>query len=493
MKRFILSAVLIIGGCLHLSSQENDVETLELTLREVIELAQTQSPDILNARHTFRSQYWSYVSYKANYLPSLNFYSSPYFNHSIAAVTQPDGTIGYRSQNVLVTDATLSIEQNVAFTGGTFSIYTNLNRIDDLNTDKYSYSSTPIQVSYNQSLFGYNSLKWNRKIEPLRFEEAKKDYVEALERVARTAVNRFFSLAMAQITSKSAQMNYENAKQTYEYAQGRYNIGTITESEMLQLEINMLSAETSLMNSTLNLDDYTENLRSFLRLKETSAISLVIDDIIPLTYVNPLIALEQAGLNSPDVIGFERQLLESESNVAYVKAANGINADLNLKFGLGKTDDRLSDAYRDLSNQQNVSLSISIPILDWGRRKGRVELAKSSRDIVYAQIEQDKRDFEANLTKTVKQFNLQPNTLRIAQIQDEKADKRSEVARNYYLAGKSSILDLNSAIQEKDNAKSNYINAIYNYWYLYYSLRMITLYDFGKNIPITEDYKLLIK
>lgn len=493
MKRlYILLALSLSVNSLSFS-QNSNTDTLRLTLNDVIKLAQTQSPDILNARHSFRSRYWAYVSYKANYLPSLNFSSSPSFNHSIAPITQPDGTISYRSQNVLQTNATLSIDQNVTFTGGTFSINTNLERLDDLNLNNYSYSSTPVQISYRQSLFGYNHLKWNRKIEPLRYEEAKKDYVEALERIASDAVRRFFNLAMAQISLKNAQSNYDNARQTYEYAQGRYNIGTITESEMLQLEINMLSAETALMNSTLNLDDYVESLRSFLRLEETSTISLVIEDSISLMQVDPLLALEQAHLNSPDVISLERRFLESESNIANVKANNGINADLRLNFGLGKTSNQLKDVYKDLSNRQIVGLTISVPILDWGRRKGQVELAKSSRDIAQAQIEQDRKDFETQIIKTVRQFNLQPNALRIAQIQDQKAEKRSEVARNSYLAGKSSILDLNSAINDKDNAKRDYINAIYNYWSLYYALRMITLYDFEQNLPITEDYKLLIK
>jgi outer membrane protein TolC len=76
---------------------------------------------------------------------------------------------------------------------------------------------------------------------------------------------------------------------------------------------------------------------------------------------------------------------------------------------------------------------------------------------------------------------------------DYTAERRNEVARKLYLLGKSTILDLNASITEKDTAKRNYINTLYNYWSLYYTLRSITLFDFEKEIPITEDYKMLIQ
>lgn len=474
-------------------SQEIPGDTLELRLQNVIMLAQRQSPDILNARHTFRSKYWAYVSYKANYLPSLNFSSNPNFNHSINAITQPDGTEKYVSQNMLSTNARLSIDQNIALTGGTLSVYTNLSRIDAFDTDTYDYRSTPVQIYYYQSLFGYNSLRWDKAIEPLRFEEAKKNYVETLEYVAYRAVLKFFSLAEAQSNMKSARINYENAKTLYTYAQGRYNIGTISENEMLQLEINMLSAESSLMSYSLALDNYMEDLRSYLRLDDIRPISLLIDDRIRLESVDYMLALQQALENSPDILAIERAKKESDSNVAYVKGTTGFNANLGIQFGLAQTGKNLESVYKNPESVQQISLSISFPILDWGREKGRVEVARSNRDLVYAQAEQNRKDFEMNVTKLVKQFNLQSNALRIAAKQDLTAERRSEVARNAYMTGKSTILDLNASISEKDNARRNYISNISTYWQQYYMLRMYTLYDFEKNIPITEDYKKLLE
>ncbi|MDR3308859.1 MAG: TolC family protein [Tannerella sp.] len=472
---------------------EQQDSVLTVTLQEAIDIARQQSPDVLYARHNFRSSYWTYCYYKANYLPSLTFTSTPNFNHSINAITLPDGTAQYVRQNQLRVDANLSISQNIALTGGSMFMQTNLQRLDELTGKAFSYKSTPVTVGYQQSLFGHNSLKWDKKIEPIRFESAKRIYAETMELVSQRATDRFFRLARAQTNLEIAQTNYANADTLYVFAQGRYNIGTITENEMLQLEINKLNEESNRLNAQLEVDNSVQDLRSYLGVKDALPITVVIENNVPLGSIDADEALQYALQNSSDILDLQRQKLESESSVANAKASTGLSANLYMLFGLTQTGHDLETVYRDPLNQQYVEVGFRLPILDWGRGKGQVQLAKSRRDIVYVQAEQARNDFEMNITRLVKQFNLQSNQLHVAIKADYTAERRNEVARKLYLLGKSTILDLNASITEKDTAKRNYITTLNNYWSLYYSLRSITLYDFEKNIPITEDYQLLIK
>lgn len=358
------------------SSAVAQEHTLELTLEETIEQARQQSPDAQNARHSFRSAYWNYKYYCANYLPTLKLTSNPYLDRAINKVTQSDGNVKFIEQNLLSTDLTLSLTQNVPWTGGTFFIETAAQRLDLFSSDTYSWQTSPVNIGYSQSLFGYNSLKWDRRIEPIRYREAKKTYVETLELVAANATEKFFNLAKAQSNYEIANANYANA---------------------------------------------------------------------------------------------------------------GLKADIYLRFGLTQTADKLKDAYRNPLDQQYVSLGITLPILDWGRGRGQVRVARSNRDLVYTQVEQDKTDFDLNVRKLVKQFNLQAQRVNIAARTDHTAQRRAEVARKLYLLGKSSVLDLNASITEKDTARRSYITALYNYWSLYYALRSITLYDFEKERPLAED------
>lgn len=479
--------------CITFISAPAQEHEMRLTLQQTVEYARRQSPDAQNARHSFRSAYWNYKYYRANYLPALKLTSNPYLDRAINKVTLGDGSVKFVEQNLLNSDLTLSLTQNIPWTGGKLFVETAAQRIDLFSNDSHSWQTSPVNIGYSQSLFGYNNLKWDRRIEPIRYREAKKTYVETLELVAARATEKFFDLARAQSNYEIANTNYANADTLYIYAEGRYNIGTISENEMLQLELNKLTEEANQMNARIEMDNCMQELRSYLGIQEDIELKTDIDDHVPDLNVDLNAALLLANENSPEIQNMLRRKLESESAVSKARANAGLKADIYLRFGLTQTAEKLKDAYHNPLDQQYISLGISLPILDWGRGKGQIRVARSNRDLVHTQVEQDKTDFNLNVRKLVKQFNLQAQRVRIAARTDETAQRRAEVARRLYLLGKSSVLDLNASITEKDTARRNYITALYNYWSLYYALRSLTLYDFEKSIPLTEDLTRIIE
>jgi outer membrane protein TolC len=228
-------------------------------------------------------------------------------------------------------------------------------------------------------------------------------------------------------------------------------------------------------------------------INETVDITVELENEVPQFLVDIDRALQLALTNSPEILGMKRRKLESESYIAMAKGASGLKADVYAQFGLTQTSDELNSAYKNPLNQQYVELGIRFPILDWGRGKGQVRVAQSQRDMVFTREEQNRSILEQNILKTVKQFNLQTGKVTIAAKTDRTAERRNEVARKLYILGKSTILDLNASISEKDAAKRNYINTLYNYWSLYFMIRSLTLYDFEKDIPLGDDYERLIK
>lgn len=463
-------------------------------LEDVVALACQSSPDAQAARHTFRSAYWDYRSYRANYLPSLTLTSNPGLDRAINQVTMDDGAVRFVEQNYLNTDLSLSLQQNIAWTGGTLSLQTSLQRMDLLSDKTFSWKSVPVNVAYSQSLFGYNSLKWNRRIYPLRYEEARRAYLETLELVAAAAVDKFFAFVLAQSDYRTACQNYAQADTLYRFAQGRYRIGTTTENEMLQLEINLLNEETNRMDARIAMKECALDLRSYLGLSDGDSLpDIRVSDGLPDVVVHEGEALQWAHVHSPDITSLQRRRMEAESNVAQAKANAGLKASLYLRFGLTQASDRFSEVYRDPSRQQAVSVGITLPILDWGRGRGQVRVARSQRDLVETQVEQSLTDFDQNVRKLVGQFNLQAMRVRVAARTDSTALRRSEVARRLYLLGRSSVLDLNASIEEKDAARRSYLNALHTYWSLYYTLRSLTLYDFRAGRPLQADYEGLIE
>lgn len=487
MKTLFFYIAMMITVAVAGDVRAQEARKVSLTLAEAIGTAQMQSPDARSAVHTLRAAYWNYRYFKANYLPSVTLVSEPYLNRQINKITQPDGKEVFLQQNTLNTDLTLQVSQNVWFTGGNLFLQSTLRRADDLVDGASSYNAQPFSIGYSQSFFGYNSLKWDRRIEPVRWREAKKSYAETMELIASRTCSYFYALASAQTNLDIARSNYAYADTLYMIACGRYNIGSITENEMLQLEVNKLNEETNVTSAEIEVEDAMLTLRSFLGYESDVQIEVVpSDSIVPFSV--PLDeALKQAYANSPDPDNCERILIESRSNLASAKASRGLKADLYVQFGLSQTADNFRDSYRDPLDNQYVSLSLALPILDWGRGRGRVRVARSQMELVETQVGQAMTDFELNVRKMVRQFNLQARQVEVAAKTDRTARRRYEVAMKMYLAGKSTVLDLNAATSEKDSARRGYISAMQNYWTLYYGLRSMTQYDFRRGCSLEHE------
>lgn len=467
-----------------------DADTLVLGLQDAIRLALQQSPSAQSARNAFLSAHWNYRYHQANYLPSITLSSSPYINKEMNKITQSDGTARFIQQDQFGADLTLKVNQNISLTGGSLFFKSTLNRMDELHDKTRAYSSQPLLIGYEQSLFGYNALKWDRRIEPLRYREAKKQYAETMEIISATTCNYFFSLASAQTELEMARQNFASADTLYSMAQGRYQIGTITENEMLQLEINRLNEETSVMDAEINLREVMQSVRSFLGLEQTVMLSLIVPDSVPQFEVPLQHAMELALQNSPDPDYYQLIRKESESYLAQAKANRGFRADLYMQFGLSQTGRDVPSSYRHPQNQEYASVSLSLPILDWGRGKGRVKVAQSQLALTETQAEQGMNDFRQNVEKLVLQFNMQARRVHIASLTDQRAEQRHAVARRLYIMGRSSILDLNAATGEKNAAKRNSLSTLRTYWSLYYTLRSMTQYDFERELPLTEELPL---
>lgn len=481
-KIYLLLALVFI--CETAWSQETNKT---LNLDQVIQIALEQSPDAILAKHKFRSSYWQYRSYKASMLPSLTLNGDLVgFSSSFSEIIQDDGT----SKDIYLSNNNsglgLSLNQNIGITGGRLFINSDAYRRDDFNVDSngVSYRTVPMSIGYYQPAFQYNEYKWQKKIEPLLYEEAKKEYIYELENISEQAVNYFYSLATAQLNVEIAQTNYHNNDTLYKIAQGRYNMGTIAENELLQLELAYLQSKSALAQSKINLQISMFQLRSFLGFNELVKIKLQTEKQIPDLQIPLEKAFKVARENSAELLTFQRQMYQAEQSVAKAKAENRFNANLYATYGLNQSAYDLPNAYQKPENQQEIRLGIQIPIIDWGEGKGKYRMAQSNQEVVRTQVEQAQIDFEQRIMLKVLQFNEQSNQVFIAAKADTVAQKRFEVAKQRFLIGKIDVLDLNTASSDKDMALRSNLMAQKTFWSYFYNIRQITLYDFVKDEAI---------
>jgi len=468
--------------------------TQKLSFDEVLSLARSQSPRAVMARHQFRSSYWAFRSYQAGYLPLLSMSATiPDLNRSYERIQIQGGEIFDERKQISFSSA-LALSQNVPLTGGRVSVNTDLQRIDKLGPDgETTYLSTPIDIVFNQPINGYNSMRWQRLIEPLKYEEAKKTYLNALEGVSIRAVNYFFDLLLAQKNVELALLNFANADTLYKIAAGRYQLGTIAENELLQMQLSYLRANTELNSAQIDLNVKKFQLNSFLGLQQDLNIELVIPNSIPDVEIPLSRALEEAKKNNPEVIAYKRQLLEADQRVAQARGDRGLSATLYARLGLSQKAADFEGVYMDPNDMERVRVGLNIPIMDWGQGRGRYKMAQSAQELTRTNVRQAEMDFEQEVLLQVMQFNLQDDQLRIAAKADTIGQNRYEVSKQRFLIGKISVLDLKDANQEKDLATRSYIAALKNYWTYFFNLRSLTLFDWISNRTLSEEFEELVK
>ncbi|MCM1504624.1 MAG: TolC family protein [Muribaculum sp.] len=498
MKEKIVFILLIMFSTVPRLLAQDAVETLlpvrQITLDEAINLARAQSVDAAVALNELKSAYWQYRTYRAELLPEINFNATvPNYRKSYSAYQLDDGSYTFVRNNVMEMSGELSIDQNIWLTGGTLSLNTSLDYLQMLEGDKYKrFMSVPLALTLNQPILGVNSVKWDRRIEPVRYEEAKANFITATEQVAMTTINYFFNLLMARESLNIARQNMENARKLYEVAVAKRKMGQISENDLLQLELNKLNAQSELTDCESSLKSNMFQLRSFLGIDADIDLAPIVPGDVPDVLISYDDVLAKALANNAFSKNIRRRQLEADYSVARAKG-NLRQINLFAQIGYTGTADRFKGAYDRLKDNQIVQVGFKIPILDWGRRRGSVKVAESDREVVESRIRQETMDFNQNIFILVERFNNQQQQVNIASLADTIAQRRYNTNVETFMIGKISTLDLNDSQVSKDESRKSFINELYLYWYYYYQLRSLTLWDFAGLRSIDADIERIVK
>lgn len=493
MKKVLISTICILLATL-VSYTQDSTSYIKLTLQEAIILAQIQSVDAAVVLNELKTAYWEYRTHQADQLPEINFEGTlPSYNNNYSRYQQQDGSYTYVQSNWLGLNGKVSIDQNIALTGGKVSLNTSLDFTRQLGKGAYNeYMSIPVGITFEQPIFGVNKQKWMRRIEPVRYNEAKASYIENVEEITILTIDYFFNLLDAKASLNIANQNFENATKLYEIAVARRKIGQISESELMQLNLSALQAKGIVTEAQSKLNTRMFQLRSFLGLSEDDLIEPVIPGLAPSFRMNYQTVLEKALENNSVAKNILRRQLEASYAVA---SAKGEQRSISLFASVGYTgkDTTFEQAYNHLKGNQQVEVGVIIPLVDWGKRKGKVKVAESNREVVLSRTKQEQMNFNQNVFLLVENFNNQAGQLEIAEQADVIAEKRYRTSIETFMIGKINILDLNDAQKTKDEAKLKHIQELYKYWNYFYNIRSVTLYDFIAGHNLDADFEEIIR
>jgi hypothetical protein len=478
-------AFLCILGVLCGESLLHAQKRLVLDLNRTIALANDSSLESFRTQNMYLSGYWEYRTYKANRLPSLTLDLTPaQYNRDITKRYDSGQDLDvYRTQQSYYAYGGLSVRQNLDLTGGTFYLESNLAYMRNFGDNSATQlTSVPIRIGYSQSLVGYNPFKWERKIEPLKYERVKKEFLYNVEKVSETATSYFFSLAMAQAEYNLAKENLASTDTLYR------RIAAISQADLLTLKLDRVNAQNTLQNKASDLKRAMFSLASFLNLDKNTQIELELPSRPGMLEIPIDEALRWGRSNNPQLLELKQNVLEAERNVDKTKKESRFNASVNASIGFNQVADNFGDVYHKPMQQDLVAVSVSIPLLDWGVRKGKYNMARNNLNVVKISARQDEISIEEEVIMTVSDFNIQQQLIASAEEALDLSILAYNETKQRFIIGKADINSLTLSLNRQQQAQRNFISALQNYWLNYYKIRRLTLFDFATKLSLSDRF-----
>lgn len=447
-----------------------------VTLSEILQEAKENASTIRSAKSTLEIADARVKFSKAELKPSFGLdLLLPNFLNTSTQVTQPDGSIAF--QQITQNNSSISLygNQNIAATGGQIFVQSDLQRFDNFTSDSRQYNGVPIRVGFVQPIFGVNRFKWEKKILPLALEEAELGHNIAIQDAQWRATSLYFDVLLAQANRDIARTNKGVNEKLLEITKQRLDLGKTSRDEYLQLQMSLKNAILSENQANNTVIQAVNNLYTFLG--KRMGIDAIECEIPQPTETNVLDIEElvrAATIARPELKQYEREILQSEQEIARTKSQYGINANLFASYGFARGSTDINEIYQSPFDEQQVRLTVSLPLLDWGQKKEAVKIATITKAEIQQRTVQEVLELENRVRITASQFLQAQSDISLLDEIRQAAEERFKISNHRYTLGNISITDLTLAQREKDETYRQYIQALNTYWSTYWELRTLT-------------------
>ena len=478
-----LAFVLFLLTAAAASAQQRVVLDLERTVK--------LAADSTLAAQRYRSNYdvsrYQYLAWQASRKPQFSLESTPlmFQRDMTQRYLSVEDVDVYRQQSLLYSQFGVAATQIFEPLGGQFYASSQLGILRTLGEyGQTQFMTIPISFGYKQDLLFFNPLKWAKQIEPMKMTLAEKKLAYSLESTSEEAVSRFFSLALAQEQLRMAEEYLASCDTIFSIAQRRFKIASISRAELSILELETTNARTTLANARIARGRAARELATYLGMESTTDIELVIPPAIGTLRVDLQEALAQARENNPQYLSSHLATEEARMEADRARVEKNLSVSLDASIGLNQVANRFADAYLHPLSQDLATITLSVPLQDWGRRRNTWLAAQSNVDVAEKSEQEVARDTELDIVLTVADFNERQAIVETAQEALAIAEDAYAQTRQQVIKGQADAYSLSVAQSHWQTARQNQIASLENYWLSYYHLRRLTLYDFQRRKPL---------
>ena len=493
MKRspiFNFSHLLLIG-CIGLSSffHTSTVAQTPMTLQRALEIAESGSPSIQRSlltvdqfQHNLRAERASLKSRFSLTLEPFSFSNSRRFDNQFSQ---------WFTNTETFSRGTFQVEQPILSTGGTVGLYNvfgwrnNKTAIENLSENSNKAFSNNLYLSFNQPLFTYNRRQMALDELELSYENANLEYVIQRLTLEKTITSQFFDVYLAQLNLDISREELENTSRNFEIVKIKVDASLLAKEELYQAELNFANAQLSIQDNELALANAEELFKREIGMDLNEDIQLVTELDAEAVLIDLDKAIEYALRSRLELRQRRIEIEKSFFELERTKSMNEFRADVQMTLGIFGDNRELGDIYQSPTSNPSIGISLNLPIWDWGERNERIQAVEVSMKSQQLDLQQDQQQIQMDIRSAYRSVQTQMPRIEIARKNVENAERTYEINIERYLNGDLSGIDLNQFQTQLSNKKIELARALINYKTQLLDLKILTLYDWEKQEPVS--------
>ncbi|GBE02891.1 outer membrane protein OprM precursor [bacterium BMS3Bbin06] len=379
-----------------------------LSLEQCTEIALKNHPDMIAAVNTVGINQSRIGRAKANYYPEIGV-SSGYSRYSPASGTTKQSFDEYTGS--------VTLKQNIYDFGKT-ATQVDIRRLN-LNSSRYDLKNTSEQIIFNVRQAYYGVLKARRNSD-----------------VAAETVKQF--------------------QQHLEQAKGFYAVGTRPKYDVTKAEVDLGNSKLKLLISENALRTAKADLNNAMGIPEAPEYTIE-DNLVFRKYdINFKEALQRAYKQRPDLRSISYRKKASEESVGLAKKDY-------YPVLSGNADYSWSGERFPLEHGWSAGVTLSFPVFSGFSTKYQVEESRRNLRVLEANEESLKQGIFLEVQKSYLDLKEAEERIPVAELTVKQAKENLDIANGRYRAGVGNPIEVTDAEVALTNAKTSYIEALYDY------------------------------
>ncbi len=399
-----------------------------------------------------------------------NRFSEWYTNESFSS----NGTFSI-TQPIIWTDATVSLNNKFGWQQNTSTSGTS-------STNKAF--SNDLYLSINQPLFTYNRTKTDLRSMELNYENALINYALRRLSIESTITSSFYNVYTAKNNLEISEAELKDAQQNFEIIKNKVEADLSARDELYQAELNVAQAASTVDNRKVSLENAKDNLKQTLGLDIDDDFDVVAEISAKPVKVDMLTAINSALGSRLELRQREISRTELDIQMKQIKETNSLDGSLSLSLGIMGDNEKFQKIYDHPTNNPRVSVSLSVPIFDWGARRARIKAQELATKIFDMQTDEERKSIEIAVRRSCRSLLNLESQMIIAEQSLKNAQLTYDLNSERYRNGELTGMEMNQFQTQLSNQKMSYVSTIINYKLELLNLKIISLYDFENGVPI---------